>query len=110
MRGSTFFFGVIAILALMYGLIRIHAWHIEHASLPTLKANIRMASELELTDLCVFSEASYTRHPTQTDLATPFQDSPATFEHFPSGMLTATVPRSSGGTSTLTITRHHDHH
>ncbi len=110
MRGSTFLFTVITTLALTCGIIRVHARHMQRTNLPLLKANTRMASELELTDPCIFSEASYTRHPSQTDLATPFQDSPATFEHFPSGMLTATLPRIGSGRNILTITRPHDHH
>lgn len=42
---------------------------------------------LDLTDLCLFTEASYTRHLATTDLSTPFQDSPVSLEHFPSGAL-----------------------
>ena len=44
-----------------------------------------LVRELQLTDLCLFTEASYTRHPTQADLHTPFQDHPMSLEHFPSG-------------------------
>ena len=46
-----------------------------------------MVQSLELTDLCLFTEASYTRHMSQSDLHTPFQDSPMSLEHFPSGSL-----------------------
>ena len=42
---------------------------------------------LELTDLALFTEARYTRHPTQADWFTPFQDHPLALEHFPSGSL-----------------------
>lgn len=41
----------------------------------------------ELTDLSLFTEARYTRHPSQADWFTPFQDHPLAFEHFPSGSL-----------------------
>jgi hypothetical protein len=64
-----------------------------HASLRTekkmalIKEKGEMVKTLELTDLCLFTEASYTRHLTQADLHTPFQDSPASLEHFPSGSL-----------------------
>jgi hypothetical protein len=47
---------------------------------------------LGLTDLALFSEARYTRHPSQADLFSAFQDSPAAFEHFPSGSLIAPAP------------------
>lgn len=47
---------------------------------------------LGLTDLALFSEARYTRHPTQADLFAAFQDFPAVFEHFPSGSLVIPEP------------------
>lgn len=47
---------------------------------------------LELTDLCLFTEARYTRHPSMADLHTPFQDHPLSLEHFPSGSLIAVPP------------------
>ncbi len=42
-----------------------------------------------LTDLALFNEARYTRHPSQADLFAPFQDHPGALEHFPSGSLVA---------------------
>ena len=44
-----------------------------------------LVKELGLTDLCLFTEARYTRHLSQADWQTPFQDHPAALEHFPSG-------------------------
>ena len=44
-----------------------------------------LVRELQLTDLCLFTEARYTRHLSQADLHSPFQDYPMAFEHFPSG-------------------------
>jgi hypothetical protein len=46
-----------------------------------------LAARLELTDLCLFTEARYTRHPSQADLHSAFQDHPTALEHFPSGSL-----------------------
>lgn len=43
--------------------------------------------ELGLTDLCLFTEARYTRHLSQADLHSAFQDYPMALEHFPSGSL-----------------------
>ena len=48
-----------------------------------------LVRSLDLTDLCLFTEASYTRHLSMTDLSTPFQDSPLSLEHFPTGALAA---------------------
>ena len=42
---------------------------------------------LKLTDLSLWTEARYTRHPSQADLFTPFQDFPSSLEHFPAGSI-----------------------
>lgn len=52
----------------------------------------QLVRTLGLTDLALFSEARYTRHPSQADLFSAFQDSPAALEHFPSGSLIAPAP------------------
>lgn len=51
-----------------------------------------LATKLGLTDLALFTEARYTRHPTQADLHSAFQDHPLAFEHFPTGSLVAPRP------------------
>lgn len=40
-----------------------------------------------LTDLALFTEARYTRHPSQADTHAAFQDHPGALEHFPTGAL-----------------------
>lgn len=63
------------------------------AGLRSRDADTRMAvmagrvKSLELTDLSLFTEARYTRHLTQADRHTAFQDHPLALEHFPSGSL-----------------------
>ncbi|MBF0317090.1 MAG: hypothetical protein HQL04_02865 [Nitrospirae bacterium] len=52
----------------------------------------QLVRELTLTDLALFTEARYTRHLSQADLFTPFQDFPSSFDHFPAGSI---VPPSS---------------
>jgi uncharacterized membrane protein len=52
-----------------------------------LKQRAEMVREYDLTDLALFTEARYTRHVTQADLHSAFQDHPMSFEHFPSGSL-----------------------
>ncbi len=42
---------------------------------------------LSLTDIVLFTEARYTRHWSQADLHSAFQDHPMSLEHFPSGSL-----------------------
>ncbi len=46
-----------------------------------------MVARLRLTDLALFTEARYTRHPSQADLHSAFQDHPLALEHFPTGSL-----------------------
>ncbi|NWG31472.1 MAG: hypothetical protein HXY29_08255 [Rhodocyclaceae bacterium] len=62
------------------------------ARLRTLRAegsatSAALVERLGLTDPVLFTEARYTRHPTQADLQSAFQDHPVAFEHFPSGSL-----------------------
>jgi hypothetical protein len=47
----------------------------------------QLVARLGLTDLSLFTEARYTRHPSQADLHSAFQDHPLGLEHFPSGSL-----------------------
>lgn len=54
---------------------------------PRLLGMREMVINLELTDLSLFTEARYTRHLSQADLHSAFQDHPSSFEHFPSGSL-----------------------
>lgn len=48
-----------------------------------------LVERLGLTDPVLFTEARYTRHPTQADLQSAFQDHPVALEHFPTGSLVA---------------------
>ncbi|MDT8421308.1 MAG: hypothetical protein RQ754_12835 [Desulfuromonadales bacterium] len=57
-----------------------------------LNGKRQLVKGLGLTDLALFSEARYTRHPSQADLFSAFQDYPAALEHFPSGSLIAPAP------------------
>jgi hypothetical protein len=55
-------------------------------------AQNQLVKHLGLTDLALCSEARYTRHPSQADLFSPFQDFPGSFEHFPTGSLLSPDP------------------
>jgi hypothetical protein len=50
-------------------------------------AKRELVKYLKLTDLSLWTEARYTRHPSQADLFTPFQDFPSSLEHFPAGSI-----------------------
>lgn len=51
------------------------------------KVKIIMARKYYLTDLAIFSDASYLRHITQSDFFAPFQDNPVSFDIFPTSSL-----------------------
>ena len=50
-----------------------------------LRKKSTLVKVLELTDLSIWTEARYTRHPTQADFFAAFQDFPSAIEHFPAG-------------------------
>lgn len=49
----------------------------------------KLVVELGLTDFAIWTEARYTRHPSQTDFFSAFQNSPGSLEHFPAGAIIA---------------------
>ena len=73
-------------------LFLLHARHRQVEDDALMTANAELVNKLQLTDLCLFTEARYTRHPAMADLHAPFQDHPLALEHFPSGSL-VTPPR-----------------
>jgi hypothetical protein len=87
LRGSSIYLGTITALALTLAGICLHASREVRKARPVLSRKAALVRQLELTDLCLFTEASYTRHLSMTDPSTPFQDSPLSLEHFPSGGL-----------------------
>jgi hypothetical protein len=52
-----------------------------------------LVRRLELTDLAIWNEARYTRHPSQADFFAPFQDGPSSLEHFPAGSVVGAPDR-----------------
>jgi hypothetical protein len=92
MRKSDFFFLFIAVNLCAILLFFLHAFVMQGKSETLLKENSEMVKRLTLTDLCLFTDARYTRHPSMADLNTPFQDHPSALEHFPSGTLAGPPP------------------
>jgi len=91
-RRSTIYLGITAGLVFVLAGIFQHASGEVRASGPLFARKIALVRQLELTDLCLFTEASYTRHLSMTDLSTPFQDAPMSLEHFPTGALVEPPP------------------
>jgi hypothetical protein len=87
MRASTRFLLSLLAAAALLGGAALHAGAERAARAPEIAARAALVRRLGLTDLCLFTEARYTRHPSQADLFAPFQDHPGALEHFPSGAL-----------------------
>jgi len=87
MRKSSLYFLYLTINLFLVFLLFAHASYREMADRPALREKKGLVKRLELTDLCLMTEASYTRHLSQADSHTPFQDSPLSLEHFPSGSI-----------------------
>ncbi|HAT85623.1 hypothetical protein [Cohaesibacter gelatinilyticus] len=79
--------GLLVIFAMMLNSLRY-----DTSTTPTHSIAKSLVHQLGLTDLALFTEARYTRHPTQADLHTAFQDHPVGLDHFPSGSLIAPPP------------------
>lgn len=78
---------LLAILGAAAMVIFAHSGQSTAAHLPRLLATQALVARLGLTDLALFTEARYTRHPSQADLHAALQDHPGAFEHFPTGSL-----------------------
>ena len=91
-RKSNIFFIVVALGAAAFGLMIAHAHHRNVNAGPGLKEKAMLVERLGLTDLCLFTDARYARHPSMADLHAAFQDSPMSVEHFPSGTLILPPP------------------
>jgi hypothetical protein len=87
MRKSSFFFLYIFIQTLLLGGLFTHAFYKQESDESHLQEKVKLVQRLGLTDLCLFTEASYTRHLSLADFHTAFQNSPMALEHFPSGSL-----------------------
>lgn len=82
---SATYLGLTGTLFLLLVGALLHARVAAQALLPSVTLMAWQVRTLKLTDLSLFSEASYTRNLSLADRFTPFQDSPMALEHFPSG-------------------------
>ncbi len=86
-RPSTRFLALLALAWMLVAAALLHARVQAAARQDELAASAELVRTEGLTDLCLFTEARYTRHPSQADAFAPFQDHPGALEHFPSGSL-----------------------
>ena len=87
LRPSNLFLAFTALNVLLFSLLVIHAGTKPAKALAIQSSCAGLVEELLLTDICLFTEARYTRNPAMADLHSSFQDHPLSLEHFPSGSL-----------------------
>jgi hypothetical protein len=87
MRKSNLFLLYLALLSSLLLLSQLDAYIRSRGADQELAQMRTQVATWELTDLALFTEARYTRHLSQADYHTPFQDHPFALEHFPSGSL-----------------------
>jgi hypothetical protein len=92
MRKSTVFLLVTAAGVVILAALLLQGRYLPGDAAAARTESARIVARLQLTDLCLFTEARYTRHPAMADLHSAFQDHPMALEHFPSGSL-VTPPR-----------------
>lgn len=86
-RKSSLSLVLVGLGILLLGLMFVHASVQRQADVAHIDRMARVVRTLGLTDLCLFTEARYTRHPSQADLHSAFQDHPVALEHFPAGSI-----------------------
>ncbi|MFZ2948574.1 MAG: hypothetical protein WA003_03720 [Desulfuromonadaceae bacterium] len=86
MRRSLQFLLFTAVSLTVFLLLPLHARRTQQAD-GARRGQASQLKNLQLTDLCLTTEARYTRHPAMADRHAPFQEHPLALEHFPSGAL-----------------------
>jgi len=91
-RPSTIATYLLGAAGLAFAVSLLDAAHLGETRQPSQNERRALVGKLGLTDLALFTEARYTRHPSQADLHSALQDHPAAFDHFPTGALIAPPP------------------
>jgi len=76
---------ILALEILFLAVVVIKDGWCDSLSRQTQLENVRLAEAMMLTDLALWTEARYTRHPSQADCFTAFQNGPALLDLFPAG-------------------------
>lgn len=87
LRPSSLAFAALGLAAAGFAATFLDAALSRERNAAPLAERAALAARLGLTDLALFTEARYTRHPSQADLHSAFQDHPVALEHFPTGSL-----------------------
>lgn len=86
-RRSSLFLAVVLAGSALLAACFAHAGRAGQAARPAAARRAATVKALGLTDLCLFTDASYTRHLALSDGHAPFQEHPASLEHFPAGSI-----------------------
>jgi hypothetical protein len=90
----------LGLLSILFALIFVHAAQTRSANDCRVNRVRHWAAVNRITDLCLFPEATYSRHPAMGEIFAPFQDHPMALEHFPAGSFLTPVP---GGKQSITV-------
>ncbi|MBU0674742.1 MAG: hypothetical protein KJ950_08890 [Proteobacteria bacterium] len=85
MRPTGLLLIIVTLLLMASGAAWGRAVQLRQESMESLGLNQAVTAGLGLTDLCIATEARYTRHPSISDPMAPFMDHPFAIEHFPTG-------------------------
>lgn len=91
-RTSDIFFCALLLGVLLLCLMFVDAAVSQRLDRRWIEERRAIVRALTLTDVCLTTEARYTRHPSMADLHTPFQEHPLALDHFPSGALMTPPP------------------
>ncbi len=86
-RHSTSLALLTALNLLLLAMVALHAAAGRERASRDLAVMKGLVRELRLTDLCLATEARYTRHPAMADTHAAFQEHPVALDHFPTGSL-----------------------
>lgn len=92
MRRSIQYLLITATSLTIFMLLPLHARHKQLQGGGDSNLQPAQLRRLQVTDLCLATEARYTRHPAVADRHAPFQEHPLALEHFPSGALILPPP------------------
>ena len=85
MRPALMLFILLLSLAIIDTSLYLHSRHADNGHRSSRQILTITTAGLGLTDLCVATEARYTRHPAISDPVAPRMDHPGAIEHFPTG-------------------------
>jgi hypothetical protein len=92
LRKSSLFIAFTAGGIVCLALLFVHGAAEKRGQAPVLNEKRMIVERLGLTDLCLFTDARYTRNPAVADRSTPFQDNPLSLDYFPSGSILPPPP------------------